>query len=119
MPETLPGDGDPLDRAVLVADPTFPGCVVRARILGMFSMHDEKGVDAKLICVLEHDPQWDGAHGTSTTSRRVSATRSRISSASTRISSPEKSTQVEGFAGREGAHGELTACRAAYRHASA
>ena len=62
VPDTLAGDGDPLDALVLVADPTFPGCVVRVRILGMFSMRDEKGVDAKLICVLEHDPQWDGAH---------------------------------------------------------
>ena len=62
VPDTLAGDGDPLDALVLVTDPTFPGCVVRVRILGMFSMRDEKGVDAKLICVLEHDPQWDGAH---------------------------------------------------------
>ena len=62
VPDTLAGDGDPLDVLVLVADPTFPGCVVRVRILGMFSMRDEKGVDAKLITVLEHDPQWDDAH---------------------------------------------------------
>ena len=48
VPDTLAGDGDPLDALVLVADPTFPGCVVRVRILGMFSMRDEKGVDAKL-----------------------------------------------------------------------
>ena len=61
VPDTLAGDGDPLDALVLVADPTFPGCLVRARILGVFSMRDEKGVDAKLICVLDHDPQWDGA----------------------------------------------------------
>ena len=60
VPDTLAGDGDPLDALVLVADPTFPGCMVRVRILGMFSMRDEKGVDAKLISVLEHDPQWDG-----------------------------------------------------------
>ena len=62
VPDTLAGDGDPLDALVLVTDPTFPGCVVRVRILGMFCMRDEKGVDAKLMCVLEHDPQWDDAH---------------------------------------------------------
>ena len=46
---------------VLVADPTFPGCVVRVRILGVFFMPDETGIDDKLISVLAHDPQWDGA----------------------------------------------------------
>ena len=38
VPDTLADDGDPLDVLVLVADPTFPGCVVRVRILGVFSM---------------------------------------------------------------------------------
>ena len=56
VPDTLAGDGDPLDVLVLVADPTFPGCVVRVRILGVFFMRDGRGVDAKLIGVLEHDP---------------------------------------------------------------
>jgi len=40
VPDTLSKDGDPLDALVLVADPTFPGCVVRARILGVFFMRD-------------------------------------------------------------------------------
>ncbi len=118
VPETLAGDGDPLDALVLVADPTFPGCVVRARILGMFSMHDEKGVDAKLICVLEHDPQWDGAHDIDDVPSHLRNEISHFFSIYKDLE-PEKSTQVEGFAGRERAHGELTACRAAYRHASA
>ena len=61
VPDTLSKDGDPLDALVLVADPTFPGCVVRARILGVFFMRDEAGLDAKLLTVLEHDPQWDNA----------------------------------------------------------
>ncbi len=59
VPDTLAKDGDPLDALVLLADPTFPGCVVRVRILGVFWMSDEAGPDAKLITVLEHDPNWD------------------------------------------------------------
>ena len=48
---TLGNDGDPLDALVLVGDPTFPGCVIRARALGMYLMRDEKGPDEKVLCV--------------------------------------------------------------------
>ncbi len=60
VPETLAEDGDPLDALVLVEDPTFPGCLVRARPVGVFWMEDEKGPDAKIICVPDHDPGWTG-----------------------------------------------------------
>jgi len=54
---TLGLDGDPLDALVLVEEPTFPGCVVRARAIGMFRMTDEKGPDDKVITVPDHDPR--------------------------------------------------------------
>jgi inorganic pyrophosphatase len=62
VPDTLGEDGDPLDALVLNADPTFPGCLVRARPLAVFWMTDEKGGDAKIICVPEPDPEWTSAH---------------------------------------------------------
>ncbi|MDQ2727220.1 MAG: inorganic diphosphatase [Actinomycetota bacterium] len=61
IPETLGLDGDPLDAMVIVEDPTFPGCVVTARILGLFMMTDEHGSDAKLITVSESDARWGDA----------------------------------------------------------
>src|SRR5271166_3547821 len=61
VPGTLAEDGDPLDAMVLLSDPTFPGCLVRVRVLGVFWMRDEAGPDAKLLTVLEHDPNWDQA----------------------------------------------------------
>ncbi len=42
VPETLGEDGDPLDALVLVLEPTFPGCLIRSRPIGMFRMTDEK-----------------------------------------------------------------------------
>ena len=48
---TLGEDGDPLDALVLVSDPTFPGCRIRVRPIGIFHMSDEKGPDEKVICV--------------------------------------------------------------------
>jgi inorganic pyrophosphatase len=55
--ETLGGDGDPLDALVLVQEPTFPGCVIRCRAVGMFKMTDEKGPDEKVLCVPAGDPR--------------------------------------------------------------
>ena len=48
---TLGEDGDPLDALVLVQEPTFPGCLIRCRTIGMFRMTDEKGGDDKVLCV--------------------------------------------------------------------
>jgi inorganic pyrophosphatase len=56
---TLAEDGDPLDALVLVSDPTFPGCRIRSRPVGVFHMEDEKGPDEKVICVPPRDPIWD------------------------------------------------------------
>jgi inorganic pyrophosphatase len=55
---TLAGDGDPLDALVLVSDPTFSGCRIRARVVGVFHMQDRKGPDEKVICVPLGDPSW-------------------------------------------------------------
>ncbi|MBB5870353.1 inorganic pyrophosphatase [Allocatelliglobosispora scoriae] len=53
--DTLGEDTDPLDALVLVQEPTFPGCVIRCRTIGMFRMTDEKGPDPKVICVPTSD----------------------------------------------------------------
>jgi inorganic pyrophosphatase len=55
--DTLGLDGDPLDALVLVQEPTFPGCVIRARAIGMFRMKDEAGGDDKVLCVPSTDPR--------------------------------------------------------------
>ena len=54
---TLGGDGDPLDALVLLEEPTFPGCLIRVRALGMFRMRDEAGPDEKLLCIPAGDPR--------------------------------------------------------------
>lgn len=55
---TMGEDGDPLDALVLVGEPTFPGCRIRVRVVGLFHMTDEKGPDEKVICVPLKDPAW-------------------------------------------------------------
>ncbi len=56
---TLGGDGDPLDAMVLTDEPTFPGCLIRVRAVGMFHMRDEAGPDEKVLCVVAGDPRQD------------------------------------------------------------
>ena len=58
--ETLGEDGDPLDALVLLDEPTWPGCLVEARPIGMFRMRDEAGGDDKVICMPAGDPRKDG-----------------------------------------------------------
>lgn len=55
---TLAPDGDPLDILVICSDPTFPGCIVPARVLGYLSMTDNGKLDYKLISVVDCDPRY-------------------------------------------------------------
>lgn len=57
--DTLAEDGDPIDAMVLLPEPTFPGCHIKGRVVGMYMMSDENGVDEKLLCVPEGDHRWD------------------------------------------------------------
>lgn len=57
--DTIAGDGDPLDALVLVWEPTFPGCIIEAKPIGLFKMWDEKGPDEKILCVPIADPMWN------------------------------------------------------------
>lgn len=54
---TLGEDGDPLDALVILEEPTFPGCLIRCRAIGMFHMRDEKGGDDKVLCIPAGDPR--------------------------------------------------------------
>ena len=55
---TLALDGDALDALVVVDEPTFPGCHVMARPIGVLDMRDEKGPDNKILAVPIGDPRF-------------------------------------------------------------
>ena len=56
IPRTYFEDGDALDILVLISEPTFTGCVLTARPIGMIRMKDEKGHDDKILAVASKDP---------------------------------------------------------------
>lgn len=59
LENTLAPDGDALDVLVICSDPTFPGCVVPARVLGYLSMIDGGKLDYKIITVVDCDPRYE------------------------------------------------------------
>ena len=56
IPQTLADDGDPLDILVMVNEPTFSGCLIEARVVGIFKMKDKGFNDFKVLGVPHKDP---------------------------------------------------------------
>ena len=111
VPDTLAGDGDPLDVLVLLEDPTFPGCWVRVRAIGVFWMEDEKGPDAKIMCVPVHDPVYEDI-------RDISQLRPALLDEIEhffdvyKMLEPEKNSATRGYEGREAAMREIEEAKA-------
>ena len=57
IPNTLAEDGAPLDAMVIMEEPTFAGCLISARPIGVLDMHDSGAYDGKLLCVPVADPR--------------------------------------------------------------
>jgi inorganic pyrophosphatase len=111
--DTLGGDGDPLDALVLTEYPTFPGCLIETKILGMCIMTDENGEDAKLLTVPLYDPKWKAASDIADVPK---STLDRISHFFTVYKDLDegKWVKVENWVGRAEAVQELEASRARF-----
>lgn len=59
FPQTYAEDDDPLDALVMTSVPTFPGCAIDVRPIGLFRMRDRGEMDEKVLCVPAHDPLYD------------------------------------------------------------
>ena len=57
VPNTLAEDGAPLDAMVIMEEPTFAGCLIKARPIGVLDMHDSGAYDGKLLCIPNADPR--------------------------------------------------------------
>ena len=62
IPGTLAQDGDPLDVLVLVDEPSFTGCLMEVRPVGLLNMIDEKQHDQKVLAVPNRNPRFDSIH---------------------------------------------------------
>jgi inorganic pyrophosphatase len=62
IPRTHFEDGDPLDVLVMVTEPTFPGCIIEVRPIGVFRMLDKGQPDDKVLAVPVRNPLYDSYH---------------------------------------------------------
>lgn len=115
MPGTLSKDGDPLDVMVLMYDPTFPGCHLRARPIGVLHMIDDKGSDEKILAVPVHDPRFDDV--TTLQDMRGHWLREIENFFATYKLLEEKDTDLLGWDGTEEAWKVIAEARRSYRDA--
>lgn len=114
IPDTLAQDGDPLEALVLVEDPTFPGCHVMARPVAVFWMADEKGPDAKIICVPSPEPRWHAVADLDQLPAGLSDEIQHFFEIYKDLE-PGKQTSVKGYEGRKAALAEIQASRERFR----
>jgi len=111
FPHTLAGDGDPLDVLILLEEPTFPGCHVKVRPIGVFWMTDEAGPDAKILAVPAGDPRWASIEDLTDLTGRLDHLLEEIGHFFEvyKDLEPTKRTSPEGWEGVEAARGEVRA----------
>ncbi len=110
IPDTLSEDGDPLDALVLLDDPTFPGCWVSARPIGVFWMEDDKGPDAKILCVPAGDPRWESVTDMEHLPEFLAGEIEHFFDAY-KMLEPDKHSTTRGWEGAAAAMNEIEACR--------
>jgi inorganic pyrophosphatase len=103
---TLTEEGQHLDALVLVNEPTFPGCRIDVRAVGLFQMRDEDGVDDKVLCVPVGDPEWRDVHELEDVTLRLREEIAHFFAVYTELE-PDRITAIEGWAGREQAEREV------------
>ena len=113
IPETLGGDGDPLDALVLLDDPVYPGVWVEARPIGVLYMQDEHGDDAKVICVPPSEPRWEGVEEIDHLPQALMAEIRHFFEVYKALE-PHKYASTTGIGGRDDAWREIDQARANY-----
>jgi inorganic pyrophosphatase len=107
---TLADDGDPLDALVMLEEPTFPGCLIRCRAIGMFRMRDENGLDDKVLCVAATDPRMAGFTDIDDVSEFDRLEIQHFFEVYKALE-PGKEVEIHGWVGRAQAEKEIDACR--------
>ncbi len=112
IPETLARDGDALDAMVILGEPTFPGCLITGRVVGMLDMTDDKGPDEKVLCVPDSDPRWRHVHSLADVPDHLLAEIDHFFSIYKDLE--QKAVHVHGWRDRDAALETVADCRARY-----
>ncbi len=105
-------------RSCAFPEPTFPGCVVPARVVGLFKMADEKGDDDHVLCVPCADPGWDELEDIDDLPRLLRAEITHFFTVYKDLD-PGRHSDVRGWAGREAALETLARAREKFERGQA
>jgi len=112
IPGTLADDNDPLDVLVLVKQPSFPGCLIEVRPVGILNMVDNEERDQKVLAVPTKNPRYDQIH---TMDQIFSHVKREIEHFFTIYKELEgKVTRMEGWGGPREARKAISDCRERY-----
>ncbi len=112
IPGTLADDNDPLDVLVLVQQPSFPGCLIEVRPVGILNMVDNDEHDQKVLAVPTKNPRYDQIH---TMDQIFSHVKREIEHFFTIYKELEgKVTKMEGWGGPREARKAIVDCRGRY-----
>ena len=117
IPETRSEDGDHLDVLVVVTGPSFPGCIMEVRPVGLLRMRDEKGLDYKVLAVPTADPRYTGIERMEQLSAHIPREIQHFFEVYKTLE--EKQVEVLGWYGLEDAYAEILRSVAAYRQEGA
>lgn len=112
IPETLAEDDDPLDAMALVSEPTFPGCWITIRPIGVFVMQDQGRADLKILGVPLGDPVWRDAERLSDLPQHLLRELEHFFDVYKELEG--KKTAVEGWHDETEAHAAIERARRAY-----
>jgi inorganic pyrophosphatase len=108
FPNSLGEDGDPLDALVILPQSTFPGCHMWVRPIAVFWMEDEKGGDAKVLCVPSRDERYNTYQDLANVPQHLLAEISNFFEVY-KLLEPNKETNVKNWEGRDAAEKEISA----------
>ena len=104
MPQTFnEEDGDPLDLMVLSTFPTFPGCLVSCRPIGVLRLTDSGETDDKIITVMADDPRFEEINDLADLSVHAKKELKNFWENYAELQ-PNKKIRIEGWSGKEKAH---------------
>lgn len=113
IPETCSPDGDPLDVLVVVMGPSFPGCLMEVRPLGLLRMTDDKGEDYKILAVPCGEPHFSDVTRMEDLSPHTLREIEQFFQVYKTLEMKE--VEVYGWRGRDDAHAEIRRAMAAFR----
>lgn len=112
IPETHADDDDPLDALALVSEPTFPGCYITIKPVGLFVMQDQGREDLKILGVPVGDPVWRGADELADIPQHLLSELEHFFAVYKELEG--KKTAVEGWQDVDAAQAAIERARAAY-----